>query len=114
MRFKIEDINQEGLFTGEVNNLPSMVEPCHNPTISEMLLHPELMVMRGGTYDEGESLEEVSDSWDNDIQDFLNEVHDNVSKKDVNSERPSSPAKDMPNENEGEDKPKGEDKPEAE
>lgn len=114
MRFNIEDINQEGLFTGEVNNLPSMVEPCHNPTISEMLLHPELMVTRGGSYDEGESLEEVPDSWDNDIQDFLNEVNDNAPKKDVKGERPSSPAKDMPNENVGADEPSSEDKPKAE
>lgn len=111
MRFKIEDINQEGLFTGEVNNLPSMVEPCHNPTISEMLLHPELMVTRRGTYDEGEELEEVPDSWNNDIQDFLYNVPEN--KKDVKGERPSSEAKDMPKENEGEDKPESEDKPEA-
>lgn len=114
MRFKIEDINNEGLFAGEVNNLPSMVEPCHNPTISEMLLHPELMVMRGGTYDEGDSLDDVPDEWDNDIQETFNEVSDRLNKKDVDSVRPSSPAKDMPNENEGEDKPKSEDKPEDE
>lgn len=114
MRFKIEDINKEGLFTGEVNNLPSMVEPCHNPTISEMLLHPELMVMRGGKFDDGEDLTDVPDDWNNDIQDIFNEVTQNAGKKDVKSERPSSPAKDMPNENEGADKPKGEDKSEAE
>lgn len=102
----------EGLFTGEVNNLPSMVEPCHNPTISEMLLHPELMVMRGGTYDEGDSLEDVPDDWSNDLQDTFNEVSDRINKKDVKGEPPSSPAKDMPNANEGPDEPTGEDEPE--
>ena len=112
MRFNIEDINNEGLFTGEVNNLPSMVEPCHNPTISEMLLHPELMVMRSGSFDDGDSLEDVPDDWDNDIQATFNEVSDRLNKKDVKSERPSSEAKDMPKEDKGVDEPKGEVKPE--
>lgn len=98
MRFNIEDINQEGLFTGEVNTLPSMVEPCHNPSISEMLLHPELMIQKRAHYDDGDSMEEVPDNWSNDIQTVFNEVSElSESKKQT----PPSTEPDMPK-NDGE------------
>nr|QXN72807.1 MAG: hypothetical protein [Microvirus sp.] len=46
----------------EVNNEPSMVEPCFNPTIKDYLSNPAL-IARQGMFDDGEDIEELPDLW---------------------------------------------------
>lgn len=49
----------------EKNTLPSMVEPCYNPTITDYLQHPELIVKkRKPIYDDGEDIsDDLPDTW---------------------------------------------------
>lgn len=44
----------------EVNNEPSMVEPCYNPSIAEIVENPNCLV-RHGMYDEGDDLPDDMD-----------------------------------------------------
>lgn len=47
----------------EVNEGPSMVEPCYNPSIRDYLTNPTL-VARNGIYDQGEEVEDdLPDNW---------------------------------------------------
>lgn len=66
----IEDIMHEvPTWEGEINNEPSMCEPCYNPSITDMLYNPQLMIQHFHPhYDDGEDVEHVDSSWEDDIQ----------------------------------------------
>lgn len=44
----------------EINNLPSMVEPCYNPSIAEIVQNPNCLV-KHGIYDEGDDIPDNMD-----------------------------------------------------
>lgn len=64
----------------EYNSLPSMVEECYNPSIADIINNPTCLLRpRPCMYDDGDSLEEVETSWDNDIQNtYVENVCDDI------------------------------------
>lgn len=53
----------------EVNDLPSMVEECYNPSIADIVNNPNCLLRPSPCmYDNGDDVVEVDSYWDNDIQ----------------------------------------------
>lgn len=52
--------------------MPSMVENVYNPTIAEILANPSVLGKpRTPNFDEGEDIQYVDESWNNDLQNLF-------------------------------------------
>lgn len=85
----------------EENTMPSMVEECYNPSISDILANPSLAARTlTPHYEEESASDDVPTDWDNDIQDIFNlgdsqGADSTLGKSDVTSE-PANGAKRSP------------------
>lgn len=73
----------------EKSDLPSMVEPCYNPSISEIVNNPNCLLRpRTPYYDDGDEIEYVESNWENDLQSQLSATADN--NKEIRTETVST------------------------
>lgn len=64
----LEELNSQGNDYVQTFTEPSMVEPCYNPSIVDMLMRPELACIHQGFYDNGDDVSDIDDNWNNDLQ----------------------------------------------